>query len=176
MAITNDNRLVISQAKFKMSNGTIFSPSENLRDALIKLKRGETLTFNEEYSIESLFHESVHSKSKNKVEIKKGTQHEAIMEACVQLYARDRYTKIMKTYGVNPINFAKIQTDGYGYQRQVSMIRELFTKEGNLQVGELINIANETEDGVRIINMKLKKKGYSKIDILDFWDLFKMPK
>lgn len=176
MSMIDGNKLVISQARFKMSNGTIFSPSENLRDAIVKLGQGKTLSFNEEYSIESLFHESIHSKSTKRVEIPKGSQREAIMEACVQLYARDRYTKVMKTYGVNPINFAKIQTDGYGYQRQVSMIRELFTKEGNLQVGELINIANETEDGVRIINMKLRKKGYSKIDILDFWELFKMPK
>lgn len=176
MAMVDGNRLVISQARFKMENGVIFSPSENVRDAIMKLKKGETLSFNEEYAIESLFHESVHSKSTKKVKIQKGSQREAIMEACVQLYARDRYIKIMNAYGVNPVNFAKIQTDGYGYQRQVSIIRELFTKEGKLQVGELINIANETEDGLKIINKKLQRNGYSKADVLNFWELFKMPK
>lgn len=48
------------------------------------------------------------------------------------------------------------------------MLRPLFTKNGELQVGELINIANETENGVNIIVRKLSKLGMSDIEITKF--------
>ncbi len=170
----DEGTLVISQARFNMGNGSVFSPAENLRDAIAKLKVGKPLSFNEEYAIESLFHESVHSKATKKIKIEKGTQREAIMEASVQLYARDRYVRILNSYNVEPVNFSDIQINGYGYKHQVNAIRDLFTRDGKLQTGELVNIANETEDGIKIVNKKLKAKGYSQTDIFDFWKHFKI--
>ena len=172
----SEGTLVISQARFNMGNGAVFSPAENLRDAIAKLKVGKPLSFNEEYAIECLFHESVHSKATKKINIEKGTQREAIMEASVQLYARDRYVRILNSYNVEPVNFSDIQINGYGYKHQVNAIRDLFTRDGKLQTGELVNIANETEDGIKIVNKKLKAKGYSQTDIFDFWKHFKITK
>lgn len=98
------------------------------------------------------------------------------MEASVQLYARDRYVRILNSYNVEPVNFSDIQINGYGYKHQVNAIRDLFTRDGKLQIGELVNIANETEDGIKIVNKKLKAKGYSQTDIFDFWKHFKITK
>ena len=84
---------------------------------------------------------------------------EKIAETCTQLYARDRYVKILKAYDVEPINFERIMTDGLGYNLECSKMRGYFTKDEKLQVGELINIANETESGTRIMMMKLKRMG-----------------
>lgn len=61
-----------------------------------------------------------------------------------------------------------MERDGYGYKGKVDMLRPLFTKNGELQVGELINIANETENGVNIIVRKLSKLGMSDIEITKF--------
>lgn len=68
-------------------------PAKSLLIAIKKLNRlikGE-LSFNEEYTIEVLFHESVHSKIKKQPE---SILQLAVLETCTQLYARNNYTKI----------------------------------------------------------------------------------
>lgn len=57
----------------------------------------------------------------------------------------------MEAYGVKPVNFERIKTDGLGYNLECSKLRGFFTKDHELQIGELINIANETESGTRIM-------------------------
>lgn len=174
MSINEKGLLKITQAKFQMNDGSIFAPSELLVSAFDKLKRKETLSFNEEYIIESLFHESIHSKSKKKIKVKAGSLEEMVMESCVQMYAREKYVKILEYYGVKPINFDKIRTEGYGYKESVAKLRALFTKNDELQIGEIINIANETENGLRIIEKKLKQMGYTKEEIRKYWISFKL--
>ena len=163
-----DGKLTISTVKHKLEDGTIFCPADNLRSAISKLRKGETLDFSEEYSIESLFHESVHARATRKTVITAGSMDEKIAETCTQLYARDRYVKILKAYGVEPINFERIMTDGLGYNLECSKLRGFFTKDGTLQVGELINIANETESGTRIMIKKLMRMGMEKNDAENF--------
>ena len=92
----------------------------------------------------------------------------------MQMYAREKYVKILEYYGVKPINFDKIRTEGYGYKESVAKLRALFTKNDELQIGEIINIANETENGLRIIEKKLKQMGYTKEEIRKYWISFKL--
>lgn len=154
-----DGKLTISTVRHQLEDGTVFCPAESLRLAISKLQKGETLDFCEEYSIESLFHESVHARATRKAVILAGSMDEKIMETCTQLYARDRYVKIVKAYKVDAVNFERIKTDGLGYNLECSKLRGFFTKNGELQVGELINIANETESGTRIMMKKLMGMG-----------------
>ncbi len=72
----------------------------------------------------------------------------------------------MKAYGVKLVNLERIKTDGLGYNVECSKLRGFFTKEGMLQVGELINIANETESGTRIMVKKLMKMGMEEEEAL----------
>ena len=65
-------------------------------------------------------------------------------------------------------------TDGLGYNSECSKLRGFFIKNGELQVGELINIANETESGTRImmkklIGMGLKEENALKLLIKMAW-------
>lgn len=161
-----DGKLTISTVRHKLEDGTVFCPVENLRSAIGKLRRGKTLDFCEEYSIESLFHESVHARVTRKTVVLAGSMDEKIMETCTQLYARDRYVKILKAYKVDAVNFERIKTDGLGYNLECSKLRGYFTKNGRLQVGELINIANETESGTRMMMKKLIGMGLKEEDAL----------
>lgn len=176
----NGSAVRISCGKFKMDNGTIFCPADDLRNALNKLKgitKGE-LTFNEEYAIEALFHESVHSKVKIKLpkqpKQKKSKAEEiedkinralnnSIMEICTQLYARKNYVRIFDFYGKNSIYFDAIKVNGYGYKSGVDILRKYFTKDGELQVGELLNVINGSHKGVNILTNKFNKMKMFKV-------------
>ena len=141
--------------------GTVFCPAEQLHSAITKLHKRQTLDFYEEYTIEGIFHESVHSRTVGKVKTKPGSIEEKIEETCTQLYAREKYVKILNAYGMKPVNFERIQTDGIGYKIYCQRLRGYFTKNGQLQLGELINIANNLEDGKRIMIKKLMGFGLS---------------
>ena len=62
--------------------------------------KGE-LSFNEEYTIEALFLESVHSKIKKQPE---NILQLAVLETCTQLYARNNYTKAKRNIWINEDN------------------------------------------------------------------------
>ncbi len=164
-----NGNLYISKTILEMEDGSTFCPADELYSAFTKLRNKETLTFSEEYAIEGLFHEGVHSKAKKTYGVIAGTVDEYILETCTQLYARDRYVKILKQYGVEAINFKKIQVNGYGYRDAVNLLRPYFTKDGALQVGELINIANETSNGLKAIKKKLQAAGMSQEEIKLFF-------
>lgn len=174
MGWSDEGALKISTLKFRMASGEELSIADELYSAIKKLKAGHTLGMKEEYAIESLFHENVHSKATKLFKIEKGSLDEVIKETCTQLYARDRYVKLMEHYGVDAVNFDFIQTRGYGYRRECDILRRFFTDDGGkLQVGELINIANETESCERILRKKLAARGLSERQISDFFMLLR---
>lgn len=167
-----DNTLHISCGKYKMDNGTIFCPANDLHNALNKLKgiKKGKLTFNEENAIEALFHESVHSKIKKQPT---NVLESQILEICTQLYARNNYVRILRFYNKEPLNFNAIQINGYGYKDGCNLLRKFFTKDNQLQVGELVNIANGTEDGVKKLLNKFKELNMSKQEQIDIFDRLK---
>lgn len=160
----NNGKLIISTTRIRLKDGSIFCPAENLQTAFAKLQQKQPLTFHEEYTIECLFHENVHSKAIRKINIIKGSIDEKILETCTQLYARNKYVKILKKYGVEAKNYNMIKYNGLGYKHSCNVIRKYFEKDGELQVGELLNIANETESGYNKMIKKLIKSGLSKTD------------
>lgn len=167
--------LAISTAKYSVPEG-YFCPSENLLSAFQKLKNKDTLTFNEEYAIESLFHESIHSKAKFIDKIEKYSLDEAIMESCTQLYARERYIKILNHYGVEAVNHDDIRKYGYGYDRNCNLLRRVFTKDDVLQLGELINIANGSDNGYKALTRVLIKRfKFEQDDIDKLMSLISLP-
>lgn len=171
------NKLSISKARYKMDNGTIFCPVDDLQSAFSKLvetKNIENLTFNEEYAIECLFHESIHSRQL-KLQYEKNVLNNFILEIATQLYARNGYTKILKFYKRESKHFDAIQTDGYGYKEGCKLLRKYFTKNNALQIGELINIANGSEDGTKILRKKLTEYGLSKDEQSNFFSRIIQP-
>ncbi len=191
----NNNTLTISTTIHRLEDGTEYCSATNLLSAMRKLRNRRTLTFGEEYSIESLFHESVHAgrvKRKDKIKIKTktqkkaekkariraekkantdveiGTHEENIREVCTQLYARERYLIIMKEYGVKAINYEKIKYEGLGYSRECDRLRGFFTKNGKIQVGELINIANESINSEDVLKLKMRQIGMKEEKIEEY--------
>ncbi len=99
---------------------------------------------------------------------KSGSVDERVLEACTQLFAREKYDKILEAYGVNAINKDAIKYNGYGYNRLCDKLRPLFSKKGVVQIGELVNITNGTESGERIVRKKLKQLGMRDND-MEIW-------
>ena len=155
------NRLTVSLTKRKLPDGTEFCPAEHIKSAIAKLKAGQPLTFNEEYTIECLFHENVHSLATGIIQIKENSLNEIIFETCTQLFARSRYNSILDKFGVEAINYKAIQTGGLGYQRACNILRKLFTKDEILQVGELKAVANKTISGEDMLKTLCRKRGYN---------------
>lgn len=56
------------------------------------------------------------------------------------------------------MHFDDIKLNGYGYKLQCNILRDYFTKNNELQVGELINIANGTEEGIKILKKNFIQK------------------
>jgi hypothetical protein len=85
-----------------------------------------------------------------------------IVETCTQLYARGKYSKILSKYGVQAKNFETIKYRGLGYTEACNNLRKFFEKDGIMQIGELLNVANETESGYKKMIRKLINLGLSR--------------
>lgn len=161
LMLWNGDCVQVSRARYILDDGSIFSPAEELLSAFRKIKTGTSLSFNEEYMIESLFHESVHASLGvvlNRLEI--GTISERLLETTTQLYARAKYRIILDAFGVDAVNYSRIQTGGLGYQQECNALRRLFTKDGKLQLNEVFQYAKKEKNIISLIN-KMKSMGYS---------------
>ena len=125
------------------------------------------MSFVEEYMIEVMCHENVHSKAKY-IKTVSNTSGELIMEACTQLYARKKYANILKKFGKTPEHYLEIKYNGLGYRDLCDALRTFFEKEGKMQIGELINIANLENDGYSILMNKLIKLEMTKEESEDY--------
>lgn len=162
-----NKQLTISSSRYKLENGEIFCPEDKLFNALNKLKRGVELDFYEEYTIENLYHENIHSKGKGLVNIIKGSMDETICEGCTQLYARHNYVSIMNLYNVKAVNFDKIQNEGIAYNNECRKLRPFFRKDSELLLNELLEIAYENKLGTYILKEKLIKNGFSEDEAIE---------
>ena len=112
------NNLFIST---KIYDG-VFCPEKELKNALVAIKKGNELTFNEEYSLECLFHEFLHSKSVGwlgEKDIAQIDRNKNIMETLNQFVARRQYVDFIKknftSAKLNPSTHNRIVLEGYGY-------------------------------------------------------------
>jgi hypothetical protein len=157
----------VTRVKYLLEDGTVFSPAEELLSAMKKLKSGEAMTFNEEYMIESLYHESVHSITGVVIsKLERNTIHEKLMETCNQLYARNNYTSILKAYNVDAKNYEKIQLQGICYQRECAVLRKAFVNGNVLDDKMLLQYANRTKNIYDLLEY-LEVKGMTKEVIKD---------
>lgn len=122
--ITNEwiskSKISVSSRTFEKSN---FNPAKELKEALGAIKRGVELTFDQEYSIESLWHEILHAKSKTPPRSLTIIQNQA-METVNQFIARHTYDEFLEKLGGKAIHKQQILEEGYGYNQWVSSFRE----------------------------------------------------
>lgn len=166
MAWPDKGILSISTTMQRINKDTEICAAKDLRSAIDKLtnRKKLSMSFVEEYMIEVMYHENVHSKAKY-IKTVSNTSGELIMEACTQLYAREKYAAVLKKFGKTAEHFTEIKYNGLGYRDICDVLRPFFEKEGKIQIGELINIANGTEDGKKIMLSKIKEKYTTEEDV-----------
>ena len=101
-----------------------FRPAIDLASALTKAKGGGQLTFNEEYAVESLWHEMKHMAYKHETVPTKPVTR-TTMEASVQFVARHDYLALLQELGLNSANQAEIIVAGHAYDVEVANYRQL---------------------------------------------------
>jgi hypothetical protein len=89
-------RFYVSSQTFPGSGD--FSPSKDLIGAMQKIRNGKALTFNEEYSVESLWHEINHNRARGNSVIK-GQNGLMQMETLNQFVSRHTYPDFIQTLG-----------------------------------------------------------------------------
>ena len=158
----------ISCGKYIMDNDSTFCPASDLLSAFMKLNNRAPgkLTFNEEYAIEMLFHESIHSKQLNATG---NFMQEKILEISTQLLARNNYPKILGHFKKSPIHFDEIQSKGYGYKEGCNLLRQYFTRNGKLDTDLLSSIAKGSIDGVEKLLELMNQAGVSENEIRDIF-------
>jgi len=117
-----------------------FRPNVELRRALNKIRRGEELSFAEEYMVESLWHEMLHMRAE-------GVTREIIgasvdnpnllaLETAQQFVARRTYQQLMETLGGDAVHQREIIQGGWGYPYEVRnlglFLRQVGVDEGNV--------------------------------------------
>lgn len=159
MALTNPKMFVrgfkriipVSNTKYMMETdmeGTIyvnfaantqgFNAGEELLSAFKKIKAGQELSINEEYSIECLWHEIMHNQTKKVVNLPKIESANGfprlVAETINQMVARDSYASFLSGLGGNAIHNDWIWENGYGYRVMVANVNKLL-KAANIDRG-----------------------------------------
>jgi SPP1 gp7 family putative phage head morphogenesis protein len=121
----------VSNNRFIASGG--YHPAIDLKAAMKKIARNQPLSFNEEYAVETLWHEILHNARKGVIELGDNPRSNSIrilMEATNQLYARHTYDNFLSQLGVSARFSGKILEGGYGYRPQVKNLRFLINRLG----------------------------------------------
>lgn len=114
------NYIVISNKTISLSKGGVFNPLEELKGAFKAISQGVDLTFNQEYALESLWHEIRHAQAigwgnqGNRTDLR--TQS---METINQFCARHSYGHFVRSLGGKAIHTKEVIERGYGYSQIV---------------------------------------------------------
>ena len=152
MMTYGNGKLLITNMEYSYSDGGKYCAARELQTAFRKLKKKEELDFYEEYAIESLFHESVHSRFNHNWN---GKMDAVINEVCTQLYARENYPTILSVFGVDALNQEEIRRRGLGYREGCNHLRKYFMRDNAVDGQILLNILlsdNKFESLIELLN------------------------
>ena len=92
-----------------------FDALRELKNAWNNLAKGKTLSFHEEYAIESLWHELIHNRQKPGDIGDKKSPLPRIMEIVTQWTARRTYPRLLEALGGKAAHQEEVLKKGYGY-------------------------------------------------------------
>lgn len=123
--------ITLNAKTFRTLNG--FNPAKDLKTAWNKLAKGKELAWNEEYAMESLWHELTHNRQKHGHLGKKDEHKRLVMELFTQWTARRTYPQFLEALGGKAVHQASIKAKGLGYNVTVpnfdTLLRALKIKE-----------------------------------------------
>ncbi|WP_231464738.1 hypothetical protein [Pedobacter sp. Leaf132] len=99
-----------------------FNPESEFKGALSAIKNGQELTFNQEYSLESMWHEILHAKTLSPPQHLTVGQTKA-METVNQFVARHTYDEFVNALGGKVSHKNQILEKGYGYSNWITDFR-----------------------------------------------------
>lgn len=120
-------RITVSTSTFPAQDG--LNPAKDLLRAFKKISSGDALTFNEEYSLESLWHEINHNRQMWGFG-KRTRRQDEVMETINQWVSRRTYPDLMRALGTEPAHQEAIIASGYGYKTLVKRFDRLLAKLG----------------------------------------------
>lgn len=123
------NILTIYGHTFKFHSGgelVEFNPAKEVRGAFTALKKGQTLTFNQEYAMEGIWHETLHAKAKGWENRMLRNQITVMqMETANQFVARNTYPDFIARFGGIAAHQDEVLERGYGYGTWVRNFRAI---------------------------------------------------
>jgi hypothetical protein len=119
-AATLDNTVYFSAAD-KLATG--FKPAIELNRAVQKSGTKEALSFNEEYALETLWHELNHMTYQHRVP--SSVKANTVLESAVQFHARYSYQQLLTELNLPATHQQKIIANGYAYDVEVANFRTL---------------------------------------------------
>ncbi len=121
------------QGSFYVSNTdaliTGFNPALELSSAFEKMTLSKTLSFNEEYAVECLWHEMMHART-GVFPLRQILGEEPLSEGMVQLAARYTYPVLVTELGGLASHQAAILKNGYAYSVVTANLIELINQAG----------------------------------------------
>lgn len=109
-------------------NPVVFNPLHEVKGAMKAIAANQTLTFNQEYAIESLWHEIRHAGAVGWKDIRNQTVDlTSAMECINQFCARRSYGKLLRAIGGSVSHKNEIIKSGYGYSRSVRHFEEMLS-------------------------------------------------
>ncbi len=115
-----------------------FSPANELVSTFENIKNRIPLTFNNEYSVETLWHEMVHGITgiaPNRYPMNK----EPLQEGIVQIIARHGYQQLLMLIGAAPIFQQKIIVSGLAYPNVTGNLLHLFERSRINAIDDVFN-------------------------------------
>lgn len=120
------NTIKIANKDFFISTGERFNPLEEVKGALRAISTGVELTFNQEYALESLWHEIRHAAAVGWKDLRNKTDlGSRSMETINQFCARHSYSDFVKSLGGKSTKAKEIIERGYGYRGWVANFNKL---------------------------------------------------
>jgi SPP1 gp7 family putative phage head morphogenesis protein len=118
-----------------------FIPDLDLKRAWNNLAAGKALDWNEEYAIESLWHEIIHNRQIPRHVGKTFTLKKQVMETVTQWTARRTYPDFLRSLGGNAAHLESIKQDGLGYAPIIKNFNKLI---GVLKIDEAVLLQEMT--------------------------------
>jgi SPP1 gp7 family putative phage head morphogenesis protein len=111
-------------------NSAKYNAYQELKSAWNKLASGGALSWNEEYSIEALWHEITHNRQKWGDCGDKYTTKRGVMETVTQWTARRTYPAFLRSLGGSPLHLESIKAGGLGYGLHIKKFDSLLAALG----------------------------------------------
>jgi hypothetical protein len=110
------------------ANNHGFNAKSNLVSAFKNIQANKPLSFQEEYSVESLWHEILHNRAEGYALTAERSISRIHMETLNQFVARHTYHEFLEQLGGKAIHQAAIIEGGLGYSSYVKNFRTLLSK------------------------------------------------